>query len=175
MLYYFYSFIFNWRIIAIQYCVGFCHTAAWISHRYTYVPSLLNLSLTSHPSRLSQSNWLELPASSSQFSQAIYFTYGNLYVSMLLSIHPTHCVQVCSLCLCLHCCPADRLISTIFLDSILLFSWQSCPTLCDPMDCSMPGFPVLTYLLEFCSNSCPLSWWCHPTISSSVTPFSSCP
>ena len=25
-----------------------------------------------------------------------------------------------------------------------------------------------------CSNSCPLSWWCHPTISSSVVLFSSC-
>ena len=25
-----------------------------------------------------------------------------------------------------------------------------------------------------CSNSCPLSWWYHPTISSSVVPFSSC-
>ena len=25
-----------------------------------------------------------------------------------------------------------------------------------------------------CSNSCQLSWWCHPTISSSVGPFSSC-
>ena len=25
-----------------------------------------------------------------------------------------------------------------------------------------------------CSNSCPLSWRCHPTISSSVNPFSSC-
>ena len=25
-----------------------------------------------------------------------------------------------------------------------------------------------------CSNSCPWSWWCHPTISSSVVPFSSC-
>ena len=25
-----------------------------------------------------------------------------------------------------------------------------------------------------CSNSCPLSWWCHPTISSSFVPFSSC-
>ena len=24
-------------------------------------------------------------------------------------------------------------------------------------------------------NSCPSSWWCHPTISSSVVPFSSCP
>ena len=26
---------------------------------------------------------------------------------------------------------------------------QTCPTLCDPMDCSMPGSPVLHYLLEF--------------------------
>ena len=26
-----------------------------------------------------------------------------------------------------------------------------------------------------CSKSCPLSQWCHPTISSSVTAFSSCP
>ena len=25
------------------------------------------------------------------------------------------------------------------------------------------------------SNSCPLIWWCHPTISSSVVPFFSCP
>ena len=24
-------------------------------------------------------------------------------------------------------------------------------------------------------NSCPSSWWCHPTISSSVIPFFSCP
>ena len=24
-------------------------------------------------------------------------------------------------------------------------------------------------------NSCPLSWWCHPTILSSVVPFFSCP
>ena len=25
-----------------------------------------------------------------------------------------------------------------------------------------------------CSNSCPSSWWCHPTIASTVAPFSSC-
>ena len=25
-----------------------------------------------------------------------------------------------------------------------------------------------------CSDSCSLSWWCHPAISSSVVPFSSC-
>ena len=50
---------------------------------------------------------------------------------------------------------------------------QSCPTLCDPMDCGTPGFPVLHHL-PVCSNSCPLSQWCHPTISSSVIPLSSC-
>ena len=31
----------NWKITALQYCVGFCQTSALISHRYTYVPSLL--------------------------------------------------------------------------------------------------------------------------------------
>ena len=39
------------------------------------------------------------------------------------SLNPSHpllpplCLQVCSLCLCLYCCPADRFICTIFLDS----------------------------------------------------------
>ena len=26
-----------------------------------------------------------------------------------------------------------------------------------------------------CINSCPLNWWCHPTTSSSISPFSFCP
>ena len=52
---------------------------------------------------------------------------------------------------------------------------KSCLALCNPMDCSTPGFPVLHSLLEFAQNSCPLNQWCHPTISSSVIPFSSCP
>ena len=52
---------------------------------------------------------------------------------------------------------------------------QSCPILCDPMGCSTPGSPVHhQHQGEVCSNSCPSSWWCHPTISSSVFPFSSC-
>ena len=29
---------------------------------------------------------------------------------------------------------------------------QSCPALCDPMDCSMPDFPVLHHLLEFAQS-----------------------
>ena len=64
-----------------------------------------------------------------------------------------------------------------FRDGSVQFSpvSQSGPTLCDPMDCSMPGFPVHQQLLPgACSNSHPLSRWCHPTILSSVIPFSSC-
>ena len=52
---------------------------------------------------------------------------------------------------------------------------QSCPTLCDPIDCSMPGLPCPSPTPGVYSNSCPLSQWCHQTISSSVVPFSSCP
>ena len=48
-------------------------------------------------------------------------------------------------------------------------------TLCNPMDCNTSDFLVFTISPRACSNSCPLSQWCHPTISSSVVPFSSCP
>ena len=34
--------------------------------------------------------------------------------------------------------------------------------------------PCPSWTLRACSNSSPLSWWCHPTISSSVVPFSFC-
>ena len=49
---------------------------------------------------------------------------------------------------------------------------QSGPTLCNPMDCSTPGL-LVHHQLRVCSNSCPFIQWCHPTISSSVVPFSS--
>ena len=51
---------------------------------------------------------------------------------------------------------------------------QSCLSLCDPMDCSISGFPVPLPTPWACSNSCPLSWWCHPAISCSIVPFVSC-
>ena len=39
---------------------------------------------------------------------------------------------------------ASGLISSVQFSSVT----QSCPTLCDPMDCSMPSFPVHHELLE---------------------------
>ena len=51
---------------------------------------------------------------------------------------------------------------------------QSCWTLYDLIDCSITRLPCPSPAPGVCSNSCALSWWCHPTISSSVVPFSSC-
>ena len=48
-----------------------------------------------------------------------------------------------------------------------------CPTLCDPINCSTPGFPVLHYLPEFAQTH--VHWVDDATISSSVVPFSSYP
>ena len=63
----------------------------------------------------------------------------------------------------------DELLQSVQFSSVA----QSCPTLWDPKTCSMPGLPVYHQLTRVYSNSCPLSRWCHPAISSSVVPFSS--
>ena len=79
--------------------------------------------------------------------------------------------EVCVNCYLVYCC-----CSVI----------KSCPTLCNPMAYSTPGFSVLHYLLEFAqTHSCPLSQsmpsnhliFCHPllllpSISPSIRVFS---
>ena len=51
---------------------------------------------------------------------------------------------------------------------------QSCPNLCDPHGLQHARLPRPSPTPGACSNSYPSGWWCHPTISSSVIPFSSC-
>ena len=71
------------------------------------------------PARLGSGALVWVLEPHSQFPMAICFAYGNVCVSMFLSLYippfppsptPT-CLQVCSLCLYLHCCPSDRLIT----------------------------------------------------------------
>ena len=54
---------------------------------------------------------------------------------LLLLLSP----KACSLGLCLHCCPARRIVGTIFL---LLSHFSRVATLRYPMDCSPPGSSV---------------------------------
>ena len=110
----------------------------------------------------------------------------------------------CSIHLCLFCCLTYRVIITIFLNSIYIcvsilywcFSFwltslciigssfihliqfssvaQSCLTLrSHELQHTRPPCPSPTPGVY--SNSWPSSQWCHPAISSSVVPFSSCP
>ena len=51
---------------------------------------------------------------------------------------------------------------------------QSCPILLCPHGLQHDWLPCLSPFFRADSDSCPLSWWCHPIISSSVNPFSSC-
>ena len=98
---------FNWRLISLQYCSGFCHTLTWISHGCTCVPHPEHPSqLPPHPSGSSQCTGPERPVSCIEPGLAICFTYGNIRVSMLaiLSNHPTltfsHRVQKSVLYIC---------------------------------------------------------------------------
>ena len=52
---------------------------------------------------------------------------------------------------------------------------QSCPTLCEPHESQHARPPCPSPSPRVHSDSCPSSQWCHPAISSSVVPFSSCP
>ena len=61
---------------------------------------------------------------------------------------------------------------------LLIFQFSSvaqlCLTLWQPHGQQHAKPPCPSPTPRAYSNSCPLSWWCHPTISSSVIPFSSC-
>ena len=62
------------------------------------------------------------------FIRSIVFNFVNSFSRCLYSL-----ILPLSTDLTIYCCSVAK----------------SCLTLCDPMDCSTPGFPVLHYLLEF--------------------------
>ena len=67
----------------------------------------------------------------------------------------------------------------IVLVELCMYSVQiSCSILSDSLQHHEPQHarpPCPSPTPRVYSNSCPLSWWCHPTIPSSVIPFFSCP
>ena len=64
---------------------------------------------------------------------------------------------------------------THFTSALLLLISHSVVSNCLwPHELQHSRLPCPSLSPGFCSYSCPLNWWCHPGISSSVTPFSSC-
>ena len=79
-------FFFNWRLVTLQYCSGFCHTLTWISPGCTRVLHPEPRShLPPHPSGSSQCTSPECPVSCSKPGLVICFTLDNIHVSMLFS------------------------------------------------------------------------------------------
>ena len=70
---------------------------------------------------------------------------------------------------------ADNVIWGMLQNNAFSLVAQSCLTLCNHMYVLQHfRLPSASPVPGVCSNSCPSRWWCHPTISSSVIPFSSC-
>ena len=69
----------NWRIIALQYCVGFGRTIRQISHRYPYTPLSWASLRPLRPTPLSHHRTeAELPVLYGNFPLAFYFTRGSV-------------------------------------------------------------------------------------------------
>ena len=80
----------------------------------------------------------------------------------LLQLKQDYFIIILFTVIILHCLFLDQFSCSVMSDSLQPHRLQHVRPPCPS--------PIPTA----CSNSCPLSWWCHPTISSSVIPFSSC-
>ena len=115
---------FNWRLITLQYCGGFCHIFTWISRRYTCVsPSWAPLPPPSppHPSGLSQRTGFEclLHALNLHWSSILHKVIYMFQCYSLTSSHSRllpHSPKVC-IYISVSCCLAYKIIVTIFLNS----------------------------------------------------------
>ena len=123
---------FNWKLVTLQSC-GFCHTLTWISHRCTYVPhpehSRTSLPIPSlrvipvhrpwAPSHAANLDWRSV-------SHMIIYTFQcySLKSSDPCLLPPSP--KVCSLHLCLFWCLTYRVIITIFLNAIYIYTLIYC-------------------------------------------------
>ena len=118
---------FNWRLITLQYCIGFAihqHESTMGVHMFP--------NLTSPPTSLPVPSLWVIPVHQSQASCILHRTWtGDSFhiwyytcFNAILPNHPTlslsHRVQKTVLYICLSCCLSYRVIVTIFLDSIYM-------------------------------------------------------
>ena len=144
-----------------------------------WVTSMLGKILRSHLGSVGECpDWLEMSATGTEMES------GNAYLNRILILWTLDCG------LMLICTKENSII----FEAVILFSFnvsqkeKNCPTntflllfshsvvsnSLRPRGLLHTRLPCPSPSPRVCSNSCPLSRWCHPTISSSVVPFSSC-
>lgn len=84
---FFWLLFFNWDKVALHCCASFCYTMECISYRYTYIPSLLDLHPTTHPSHLGHHRTRKQApcARLSRFPPGVFSTHTSVYVSSPVS------------------------------------------------------------------------------------------
>ena len=121
-------FFFNWRLITLQHCSGFCHILKSINLEYTCVPHPESPShLPPHPIPLGCPS---APAFHALFdaSNLDWWSISHMviYIFQCYSLKSSlprllpRSPKVCFLHLCLFCCLTCRVIITIFLNSIYM-------------------------------------------------------
>ena len=100
------------------------------------------------------------------------YTHIYAYIPSLLSLPPLpSCTPPgCHIAQGWAPCVTQQLPTSYFCCSVA----RSRPTLSEPHGLQHARLPCPSPSPGASSNSCPWNWWCHPTISSSVIPFSSC-
>ena len=119
---------FNWRLITLQYCGGFCHAFTLISHGCTCVPHADSPSqLPPHPIFQGHPNAPALSILSHVLNlDCRSISHMIIYMFQCYSLKSSHpCLlpqspKDCSLHLRLFCCLIYRVIVTIFLNSIYM-------------------------------------------------------
>ena len=106
----------------------------------------------------------------------VHFLYGTIHyvIHFPLSIPcviPSHVVPALGHMICFSPCEKQPL----WLKLLLLFNHSVVSEVMQPHGPQQARLPCTSQSPRVCSNSCPLSRWCHPTILSSGIPFSSCP
>ena len=95
--------------------------------------------------------------------------------------NPASCCNFYTVNQCLLCCPISNIFLTfvcislviLLLKLLLLFSYQDVSDSLRPYELQHTRLPCPSPSPGVCPNSCPLTVWCHTTISSAVTLFSS--
>ena len=163
---------------------------------FLWIYRKINCPTWSSPSKLDPSLILPLPSSPYISQEFFYLSTVSNYIRNLTSADYCYCLFPCiseydlSLTLLL-CQETSLLLSQIPPYFAAMFSlrkteWHfqnayslqfSHSVISDslrPHGLQHARLPCPSLTPGACSNSCPLSWWWHPTISSSVVPFSSC-